>query len=142
MCLLPDLQFMRLWRNLKPLVLWQTKNKIVNVQFLLMSLLLILISDIKIMFYLNLLNYTKICLILFYLKANNLANFIWFLSCFYLFQFILNNIQNIKGKGIRITGDVDASIHIYTAMTLGGGRVASSTLGRLYLHSCPPSIHL
>ena len=29
-CLLPDLQFTRLWRNSKPMVLWQTKNKIIN----------------------------------------------------------------------------------------------------------------
>ena len=32
-CLLPDLQFTKLWRNSKPLVLWQRKNEIVNVQF-------------------------------------------------------------------------------------------------------------
>ena len=32
-CLLPDLQFTRLRRNSKLLVLWQTKNEIVNVQF-------------------------------------------------------------------------------------------------------------
>ena len=29
-------------------------------------------------------------------------------------------------------GDVDARVHIYTAMALGRGRVASPTLGHLY----------
>ena len=32
----------------------------------------------------------------------------------------------------RYTGDVDARVHIYTATTLGRGRVASPTLGSIY----------
>ena len=35
-------------------------------------------------------------------------------------------------------GDVDVRAHIYTAMALGGGRVASLMLGRLYLRGKPP----
>ena len=49
----------------------------------------------------------------------------------------------LKGKGIPITGhegprgDVDARVHIYTAIALGRDRVASPTLGRLYPRKTP-----
>ena len=33
---------------------------------------------------------------------------------------------------MKLMGDVDARVHLFLATTLGGGRLASPTLGRLY----------
>ena len=35
-------------------------------------------------------------------------------------------------QAMEAHGDVDARVHIFTAMALGRGRMASPTLGRLY----------
>ena len=56
--------------------------------------------------------------------------------------------MEVKGKGIphyrtwRPTGDVAARVHIFTAMALGRGRVASPTLGRVYPRGKPPVLVL
>ena len=42
----------------------------------------------------------------------------------------------------RLTEDVNARLHIYTATPLGRGRVASSTLGRFYFRGKPPLLIL
>ena len=38
---------------------------------------------------------------------------------------------------MKAHGDVNARVHIYTVTALGGGREASSTLGRLYPRGKP-----
>ena len=43
---------------------------------------------------------------------------------------------------MKAMGDVDAEVHIYTAMELGRGRMGSPTLGRLYPRGKPPVLIL
>ena len=40
-------------------------------------------------------------------------------------------------QAMKAHGDVDARVHIFTAMALGRGRVASPMLGRLYPGKAP-----
>ena len=61
-------------------------------------------------------------------------------------HWIINKL--IKGKGIPSTGhegprgDVDARVHIFRAMALGRGRMASPTLGHIYPRGSPPVLIL
>ena len=44
----------------------------------------------------------------------------------------MQGVSCLYPRGNSSTGDVDARVHIFTAMALGRGRMATPTLGRLY----------